>query len=86
VLPGGDEAQTAALVTRTGLHLAKFAAGADALPEMEGWRSELVAGRRASRSPALPKPVADTLCTAARALARQPDVYRCLAAEISVNG
>ena len=80
VLPGGDGAQTAAVITASGLHLAQFAGGENAAREMWDWHIEKVRAGRQSGSPVLPKPVADTLCTAARALARHPDVYRCQAA------
>jgi exonuclease SbcD len=77
VSPGSGGGQTAAVVTSSGLHLAAFGTTAREMREMKRWHGEKVGHRQRGERPVLPKPVADTLCTAARVLVRHPDVYKC---------
>ncbi len=80
LMPGNQaDTQAAAVVTRTGLHLAEFPRAAHLTPPLVAWyRTHVPAGATTPTGRALPKPIADMLCTAAGVLARGAIEYRLL--------
>lgn len=75
-LPGEGTARVIALITPRGLHLEDMNPGLSESERIRAWILDRARGSRVLERPALPKPIADMLCTAVRALQRHAADYR----------
>jgi DNA repair protein SbcD/Mre11 len=76
--PSTANAHTVALVTLRGLHLRQVELASSGAAEVQKWLDERIVKPRDGWRLALPKPVADVLCTAALHLRRSPGRYTVL--------